>query len=398
MKIRDVRTVLLTAPVPVERQYTSDFGTVLSVSAAIVVIETDEGITGYGEAKGTPQVMRAIVEHELKPRLLGEDPTRVQYLWEKLYTGSRLGLSLYYGRSMPLSTATGEMLCAISGVDVALWDIAGKALNVPIHRLLGGPVRDRVRAYASGGHGRIGEIGDQFLAYVAQGFGACKMRVGGKDHPRMVAGSAARVKEAREAVGPDVQIMLDAHGSMGVADAIKLAKAVEEYDVAWFEEPTIFHNSEGLAEIRRATSVPVATGENLYTRTDFLDLALARGADVWQPDAAMAGGITEMQRIAALAATFEVQFAPHNWGSALLLSASLQLAAALPNFYIFEFGQAYSPLRDELVDTPARIEQDGCVPIPTGPGLGVELDPDMERRFPYDPNVAAHRPLVAQGA
>ena len=214
----------------------------------------------------------------------------------------------------------------------------------------------------------------------------------------MVAGSAARVKEAREAVGPDVQIMLDAHGSMGVADAIKLAKAVEEYDVAWFEEPTIFHNWEGLAEIRRASSVPVATGENLYTRNAFRDLGLARGADVWQPDAAMAGGITEMLRIAALAATFEVQFAPHNWGSALLLSASLQLAAALPNFYIFVFGQAYSPLRDELVDTPARIGQDGCVAIPTGPGLGVELDPDMERRFPYDPNVAAHRPLVAQGA
>ncbi len=394
MKIRDVRTILLTAPVPTERQYTSDFGTVLSVSAAIVVIETDEGVTGYGEAKGTPQVMRAIVEHELKPRLLGEDPTRVQYLWEKLYTGSRLGLSLYYGRSMPLSTATGELLCAISGVDVALWDIAGKALNVPIHRLLGGPVRDRVRAYASGGHGRLGEIGDQFRGYVEHGFGACKMRVGGKDHPRMVAGSAARIKEAREAVGPDVQIMLDAHGSTGVTEAIKLARAVEQYDIAWYEEPVIYHNVPGMAEVRRATSIPIATGEDLYGRHAFRDLGLARAADVWQPDAAMAGGITELVRIAGLASSMEVQLAPHCWGSAFLWAASLQLAGALPSYYIFEFGQAYSPLLYELVTTPVKVEKDGYVEIPSGPGLGVEIVPDAEKRFPFDPAAAERKALI----
>ncbi|MCC6179680.1 MAG: mandelate racemase/muconate lactonizing enzyme family protein [Chloroflexi bacterium] len=396
MKIRDVRTMLLTAPVPPERQYASDFGTVTSSSAAIVVVETDEGITGYGEAKGTPQVMRAIVEHELKPRLIGEDPRRVQYLWEKMFTHSRLGLSLYYGRSMPVPTATGELMCAISGIDIALWDVAGKALGAPIYQLLGGPCRDRIRAYASGGHGRIGEIGDQFLGYVEQGFTACKMRVGGKDHPRMVAGSAARVKEAREAVGPDVQIMLDAHGSTGVADAIKLAHAVEEYDVAWYEEPVIHHNFAGLAEVRHSSSVPVATGENLYTRHAFRDLALARAADIWQPDAAMVGGITELQRVAAVATTFEAQLAPHNWGSAFLLAASLQLAAALPHYYIFEFGQTYNPLREELITAPVRIEKDGCVSIPSGPGLGVEIVPDAEKRFPFNPDATEYRPLVAQ--
>ncbi|MFN8525275.1 MAG: mandelate racemase/muconate lactonizing enzyme family protein [Chloroflexota bacterium] len=394
MKIRDVRTVLLSVPIPPEKQYTSDLGTVMSRSAAIVVIETDEGITGYGEAKGTPMVMRSIIEHELKPLLIGEDPTRTSYLWEKMYTGSRLGLGLYHGRPIPISTATGEMMCAISGVDVALWDTAGKALGVPCYRLMGGAVRSRIRAYASGGHGRLGEIGQQFQGYVAKGFTACKMRVGGKDHPYMVRGSAARVKEAREAVGPNVQIMLDAHGSTGVSDAIKLARAVEDYDITWYEEPVIYNNFEGLAEVRRATSVPVATGENLYTRFDFRNLANARAADVWQPDAAMAGGITEMIRIAAYASSLEFQLAPHNWGSALLVAASLQLAAALPNFYIFELTQTYSPLLDDLVTEPIAVDREGYLAIPQKPGLGVELVPDAEKRWPFDPNLPEHKPLV----
>jgi L-alanine-DL-glutamate epimerase-like enolase superfamily enzyme len=395
MKIHDVRVMLLTAPIPKDRQYTSDVGTVQNVNAAIVVVETDEGIAGYGEAKGAPQVMKAIVEHELKPLLVGEDPTRVQYLWERMAGGSRLGLGLYYGRVMAHGhTALGEMMCAISGVDIALWDIAGKAAGVPVFKLLGGPVRTRVRAYASGGHGWLGEIGDQFLGYVEKGFRACKMRVGGKDHPKMVAGSTARVKEAREAVGPDVEIMLDAHGSTGVAAATKLCRAVEEYDVTWYEEPVIFHDYQGLAEVRRASSVPVASGENLFTRFQFRDLALARGADIWQPDAAVAGGITEMLRIAALASTFEFQLAPHVWGSAFLWAASLQLAAALPNYYILEFGQTYSPLLYELIDYPVKVEQDGHVEIPQGPGLGVQIDPEAERRWPFDPTAAERKALV----
>ena len=394
MKIRDVRVMLLTAAIPPDKQYTSDLGTVVSQSAAIVVVETDEGITGYGEAKGTPIVMKNLVEHHFKPLLIGEDPTRPTYLWEKMYNGSRLGLALYYGRSMAVPEAPGNFMCALSGVDVALWDVAGKAAGVPIHKLLGGPVRTRVRAYASGGHGWLGEIGQQLQGYVEKGFTACKMRVGGKDHPRMVAGSAARIKEARQALGPDVQLMLDAHGSTGVMEAIKLAKAVEEYDIAWYEEPVIYHNFPGMAEVRRATSIPIATGEDLYGRFAFRDLGLARAADIWQPDTAMAGGLTEMLRIAALASAMEVQLAPHVWGSAFLWAASLQLAAAIPNYYLFEFGQAYSPLLYELIDYQVKVEPDGFVEIPQGPGLGVEIIPDAEQRFPFDPHAAERKALV----
>ena len=383
MKIRDVRTMLLTVPIPKKLQYASDIGTIQSRSAAIVVIETDEGLTGYGEALGSPQVMKAIIEHQLKPLLVGEDPTRTAYLWEKMYSVARLGLSLYYGRSMPEGGVPGEKMRAMSGIDVALWDIAGKAAGMPVHKLIGGAVRDRIRAYASGGHGVLGQIGDQLRGYVEKGYTACKMRVGGKDHPRMVLGSVARVKEAREAVGPDVQIMLDAHGSTGVTEAIKLAKAVEEYNVAWYEEPVIFHNLPGMAEVRQATSVPIATGEKLYTRFAFRDLALSRAADIWQPDVGASGGITEMLRIAALASALEFQLAPHAWSSAFLVAASLQLAAALPNYWIFEFTQTYNPLLSELVTTKLEVGKDGCIPIPQGPGLGVEIDPDAERKFPY---------------
>jgi L-alanine-DL-glutamate epimerase-like enolase superfamily enzyme len=394
MKITDVRAMLLTAPIPKEHQYTSDLGTVVSSNAAIVVVETDEGIVGYGEAKGTPIVMKDMVEHQLRPLLLGEDPTRVAYLWEKMVNTSRLGLALYYGRSMASPQVPGNLMCAISGIDVALWDIAGKAAGLPIYKLLGGEVRTRIRAYASGGHGWLGEIGAQLLSYVEKGYTACKMRVGGKDHPRMVAGSAARIKEARESLGPEIEIMLDAHGSTGVTEAIKLARAVEQYDIAWYEEPVMYHNFPGMAEVRQATSIPIATGENLYGRHAFRDLALARAADVWQPDTAMAGGITEMVRIAALASAMEVQIAPHCWGSAFLWAANLQLAGALPNYYIFEFGQAYSPLLYELVTTTVTVDKDGYVPIPTAPGLGVEIVPDAEKRFPFDANAAERRALV----
>ncbi len=385
MKITDVRAMLLTAPIPKQHQYTSDLGTVVSQSTAIVVIETDEGITGYGEAKGTPVVMKGLIEHHLRPLVLGEDPTRVAYLWEKMFNGSRVGLALHYGRSMAVPEAPGNLMCAISGVDVALWDIAGKARGVPIYKLLGGEVRSRIRAYASGGHGWLGEIGDQFLGYVEKGFTACKMRVGGKDHPRMVAGSAARIKEAREAVGPDVEIMLDAHGSTGVTEAIKLAREVEQYDIAWYEEPVIYHNFPGMAEVRRATSIPIATGERLYSRWDFRDV-LPTGIAVAQPDLSHAGGISEVRRIAAMAEAYDVVIAPHCPLGPIALAASLQIDLATPNFLIQEqsLGIHYNvgnDLLDYLEDPGAFAHQQGFIPLLTGPGLGITLNREAIARF-----------------
>lgn len=393
LQIRDVRCMLLTAPVPLEHQFTSDLGTVVAFHAAIVVIETDSGIVGYGEAKGSPVVMRAIVEHELRPLLIGQDPTRVQYIWEQMYNGTRVTQALHYGRSQTVNTANGERMCAISGVDIALWDIAGKALNAPICKLLGGPVREKIRAYASGGHGSVETIGEQVSAYVSKGFKAFKMRVGGMDHPRMIDGSVERVRAAREAVGRDVEIMLDAHGSTGVREAKEISALLENHNIAWFEEPVIHHDFERMAEVRRHTRIPIATGENLFSRFSFRDLAHARAADVWQPDLAMAGGITEVVRIAGLASALDVRLAPHVWGSAILAAASLQFAGAMPNYSIFEFGQTYNPLLFELTDLSLEVDQDGYVAIPLRPGLGFELRPDVMERFPFNAALRERKPM-----
>lgn len=352
--------------------------------AAIVMIETDEGITGYGEAKGSPPVVKTIVETRLKPPLVGQDPTRVEYLWERMYSGSRIGLALKYGRPYVEHNVRGETLCAMSGVDVALWDISGKALGVPIYQLLGGGVRDKVRAYGSGGWAAPGAAAEEMSSYAAHGFTAVKMRVGGLDDEDFPARSVTRVREVREALGPNVDIMLDAHGALTTTQAIKLARQVEEFDITWFEEPVVVADDlDGLREVRRRTSIPIATGENEGPRFAFQAILDARAADVLQPDIAICGGLTESRRIAALAHARGVAIAPHVWGSALLWAASLQFAAATPNCMIFEFGQAYNPFLYDLLTTPVAVGSDGFVTIPPGPGLGVELQPNLEQKYPY---------------
>ena len=389
MKITDVRTLLLSAPIPPERRWRSDFGSSVKTDAAIVVVETDEGITGYGEAKGSPLVIRAIVAERLKPALVGQDPTRVEYLWERLYSGSRTGLALKYGRPYHGHNVRGEVMCAISGVDVALWDIFGKALGVPIFKLLGGGVRERIRAYASGGWAGPGAAADELGGYVAKGFTAVKMRVGGLDDEDFPARSLARLGEVRAAVGPKVDLMMDAHGALTVNQAVHLARQAEEFRITWFEEPVLAADDlRGMAEVRQRTTIPIATGESEHTRFAFQDILEARAADILQPDIAIAGGLTESRRIAALAHARGIAVAPHVWGSALLWATSLQFAAATPNCVIFEFGQAYNPLLYDLLTTPVAVDGDGCVAIPTGPGLGVELQPDLERKYPYSETAA----------
>ncbi|HVC33538.1 MAG TPA: mandelate racemase/muconate lactonizing enzyme family protein [Chloroflexota bacterium] len=384
MKIADVRTMLLSSPIPPERRWRSDFGSSVKSDAAIVVVETDEGITGYGEAKGTPLVVKAIVETRLKPALVGQDPTRVEYLWERMYSGSRTELALKYGHPYHGHNVRGETACAISGVDVALWDIFGTSLGVPIFKLLGGGVRERVRAYGSGGWAGPGAAGQELAGYVEKGFGAVKMRVGGLDDEDFPTRSVDRLREVRAAIGPKVDLMMDAHGALTARQAVELALRAEELRISWFEEPVVVADDlPGLAEVRSRTTIPIATGENESTRFAFQTILDARAADILQPDIAIAGGLTETRRIAALAHARGLVIAPHVWGSALLWAASLQFAAATPNCAIFEFCQAYSPLLYGLLTTPVAVGKDGFVGIPTGPGLGVELQPDLEKKYPY---------------
>jgi L-alanine-DL-glutamate epimerase-like enolase superfamily enzyme len=245
-----------------------------------------------------------------------------------------------------------------------------------VWRLLGGRFRDRVPAYASGGWAPVGGIGKQLRQYIDRGHRAVKMRVGLQD--RSVDDSAARVREVREMLGPDVGIMVDAHGTWSVRDAQRFARKVEDCDLAWLEEPVSPDNIAGQAEVRASTDIPIAAGESEQTRFGFRDLIEARAVDVCQPDVAIAGGITETLRICALAATHGLTVAPHLWGSAILFASGLHLAIATPCVNILEFSRGANPLLNDLVEEQFELK-DGHVLPSDRPGLGLTLRRDFAR-------------------
>ena len=382
MKITVVKALVLSAAIPEEQRWRSDLGVRRKTDTTVVVVETDEGITGYGSAQGTPLVCKAVVEEQLAPTLVGEDPTYVEWLWEKMYSGSRASSAIREGHSQPIFGRRGETMAAISGVDIALWDILGKSVGQPVYKLLGAS-RDRVPGYASGGWAPAGKAGEEMGSYAARGFSAVKMRVSGRDG-FSIDTCVRRVSEAREAIGPDVELMVDAHGCLNVTTAIKLALALEEYDITWFEEPVSPDNHPGMAEVRARTGIPISAGENEFTRYDFRDLITSGAVDIIQPDVAQTGGITESRRIGALASAFGLRCIPHVWSSGLLFAASIHVAASLPNCHIFEVSQAPLPLIYEMFKEPFVIN-DGYVEVPKGPGLGVELVDNFEQRFAYAP-------------
>ncbi|MEZ4867368.1 MAG: mandelate racemase/muconate lactonizing enzyme family protein [Caldilineaceae bacterium] len=382
MKITDIRVRLLSYVIPTEKRHRTDFGWNVKHDSIIVQVETDEGVTGVGTAVGQAESIQSIVEHQLRAALLGEDPTQIERLWLKMYAGSRVDPSLARGYIQPIFGRRGDTLCAIAAVDIALWDIWGQVVGQPIYKLLGA-ARNRIRAYASGGWAPGAQAGDELAGYVAKGFNAVKMRAEGRDG-FTIDKSIRRIAAAREAIGPDVELMVDAHASLDVSTAIQLAKRMEAYNVAWFEEPISPDHHAGLAEVRRATSVPIATGEHEFTRFDFLSLLEQRAVDVIQPDAGIAGGITEVRRILALASAFGVKAAPHNWGSGILFATSLHLVLAAPNCHLLEVGQAPNPLIHEIFVEPFDLRA-GYVYAPDRPGLGFTLRDDLEERFPFAP-------------
>jgi L-alanine-DL-glutamate epimerase-like enolase superfamily enzyme len=385
VKIIDVKATWLRYPIPEDRQHISDFGRVSTFDMTLVEIVTDTGIRGYGEAKAQVgsssdhHALVAMITQELKPILIGRDPCQISAIWEELYNGVRGHYALTRGRGFPVLDRRGIRISAISGIDMALWDILGKSLGVPVYQLLGGKCRDSLPAYASGGWADVKGIGAQLQGYIDRGgFRAVKMRVGVMDGD--VATSAARVQAAREALGPHIGIMVDAHGTFSVREAQRFARKVENCDLTWFEEPVNADNKAGLAEVRASTDIPIASGESEATRFDFRDLITSGAVDILQPDLAIMGGITEAVRVAALASTFQLIIAPHLWGSALLFAAGLQLAAATPNCTILEYSLGFNPMLHELaVDPP--VVQDGFIRIPDKPGLGVTLNPDFVQRY-----------------
>jgi L-alanine-DL-glutamate epimerase-like enolase superfamily enzyme len=385
MKITKVQATWVHVPIPYERQHTSDFGRIASFDSVIVKVETDAGLVGWGEAKAgvgsaaSAYGLAAIINLDYALLLVGQDPRDVSRLWDVMYNTPREGYALDRGHVLPQLGRRGLSISAIAGVDIALWDLLGKSLGAPVWRLLGGRRAERMPAYASGGWADESGIGEQLLGYVAQaGFRAVKMRVGVMDgEPHR---SAARVRAARKALGPDVKLMADAHGTWTVSEAKAFCRMVEDCDLYWLEEPVTADDKSGLAEVRRASTVPIATGESEFTRHDFREIAELRAADVLQPDLAIAGGITEGVRIAAVASAYNLRLAPHLWSGAPGFAAGIALATSQSAGFILEYSLGANPLLHELVHEKFTVVE-GLLEIPDRPGLGITVDEEFVRRY-----------------
>lgn len=384
MKITRVHAQWLHVPIPEERQHTSDFGRSVSFDTALVRIDTDQGLTGWGEAKvaagsfGHYGAVCHLINTEIAPQLEGRDPRAISRIWDELYNGTRGHYALARGHVFPIIGRRGLNISAVSGIDIALWDLLGKSLNVPVHQLLGGKRAERMPAYASGGWKSADLIGDELNGYLARGgFRAVKMRVGVQDGSPAV--SAARVRAAREALAPEIELMCDAHGTWTVSEARQFCRMVDGCNIAWLEEPVTADDTVGLAEVRRSTSIPIAAGESEFTRHDFLRLVEARAVDIVQPDLAICGGISEAQRIAAVASAANLRLAAHLWAGAPAFAAGLHLSAANPAAFILEYSVGANPMIHDLVEESFPVK-DGLLEIPDRPGLGITPRADFIAR------------------
>jgi L-alanine-DL-glutamate epimerase-like enolase superfamily enzyme len=385
MKIKSVQADWIHVPIPERDQHTSDFGKTRSFDCTLVRIETECGIVGIGEAKtavgssGDNTALPVLIENEIGPRLIGEDPRDISRLWDVMYNGSRAHFAIERGHAFPALGRRGLNLSAMSGIDIALWDILGKSLNAPIWRLLGGRRQARMPAYASGGWAPVDQIVDELQGFIDQGnFRAVKMRVGAGDGT--LSHSIARVKAARKGLGPEIDIMCDAHGTFTVAEAKRFCRGVADCNIAWFEEPVIADNKQGLAEVRRSTDIPISTGESEFTRFAFRDLLQLSAADILQPDLAIVGGITEGLRVEALCSAYQVQFAAHLWGGAACFAAGLHVSAVASSAFILEYSLGANPMLHELVEE-SFAPTDGYIDIPDRPGLGITLNMDFVEKY-----------------
>lgn len=343
------------------------------LATTLVEVRADDGSIGYGEclARYSPRIWAAIVDDLLAPLILGADPFDTERLWMSMFRDLRS----FSGHSR------GMLVEAIAGVDIALWDLKARALGLPLYRLLGGATRPRLAAYASSVmQDDLEKMLADAAAQVERGFRAIKIKVGAG-----VTADAACVAAIRREVGHQIDLMLDANGAYGADDAIELARRVEEHRIAWLEEPVVADDLDGYERIRRATAIPLAAGEAEFTRFGVRDLLARRAISILQPDVARSGGISETMKMIALAAAHHVTYAPHvGFSAAVCVAATLHLAAAAPNFQTYECIYTVNPLRDRLTTFPVGgpdLLVDGVIPVPEGPGLGIELDPDALKRF-----------------
>jgi D-galactarolactone cycloisomerase len=381
VKIADVKVHVLRSPL--EQPFAFSQGWVMSRGATLVEVTTDEGVTGWGEAlcQGLqpPEIAAAAVVSALRPLVLGADPLEPEVLWHRMYHQTR-----DYGLK-------GAVIGAISAVDIALWDICGKARGEPVARLLGGMFRDKVQAYATGfyrisGQGESARLAAEAKQRHAEGFRAMKFKLGfGIDDDLAVMQTIREVTS-----GLDYEAMIDTNHAYGVAEAVRMGRGLEEqgWKLRWYEEPVTQEDLDGYGEVRRALATPIAGGENEFTLFGFRELFARRAVDIAQPDICAAGGFTGCRHIIALAHAHGIQVNPHVWASAVGQAASLQLIAAIPPAHhslfgaqpLLEFDMSSHPFRERLTDHPLR-QRDGWVEVPRRPGLGIEVSREVVKHY-----------------
>ncbi len=379
MRITGIKIHVLKSPL--SEPFAFSQGWVRQRSATLIEVATDQGITGWGEAFAQglepPEIAAAAIEHALAPLLVGADALDTEVLWHRMYHATR-----DYGRK-------GSVMAAISAVDIALWDIAGKHYGVPVYRLLGGAFRTHVEPYATGfyrikGQGEAQRLADEALRHFEAGFRAMKVKLGyGVDDDLACMAAVARALQ-----GKDVTLMVDTNHAYGRAEALRLGRALDQYQLRWYEEPVVPEDVAGYVELRARLQTPIAGGENEHSLYGFRDLVQAHAVDVVQPDIGSCGGFTACRHIVALAQANGIAVNPHVWGSAVAQAASLQLIAALPVAHhsifpqqpILEYDRSSHPFRRELVTAPVDLVE-GRVHIPDGPGLGIEVVEATLKRY-----------------
>jgi len=373
MKIVDVRVYVLDTALAEPFAYSQAWYE--RRGACLVEIIGEDGNSGWGEAFGPARLTAPIIDF-YKSLLIGEDALATEAIWQSLYNRLR-----DHGQK-------GLAIEALSAVDIALWDLKGRHLGLPVHRLIGGPLRTEVEAYATGFYRR--RDGDPFdylieeaHTRVADGFGAIKLKLGfGLDEDIRLC------TEVRRAIGDGIRIMVDANHAYDATAAIRLGRHIEPLDIAWFEEPVPPEDHGGYREVKAALDIPVAGGEAEFTRWGFRPLVTERLVDILQPDICAAGGISETKKIADMANAFGVRVNPHVWGTGVALAASLQLIATLPHNPpglhpiepLLEFDRSEHPIRMAVIAAPIE-QRGGWVQIPQGPGLGIEIDRAALARF-----------------
>ena len=346
-----------------------------------VKVETDEGVHGWGECYTQADRDLQVTAHvdQLKRYLVGRNPMNIKHFTQVAYddfAARRGAMDLY---------------SALSGVEQALWDISGKKLGAPVHMLLGGACRDKIRVYANGWSERTTTpeaLSQKASQVIEMGFRALKFDpISGpwrtyvsKEVERV---AVDKVRAVREAVGPDVDILIETHRSLAPMHATRIAREIERYRPFWYEEPVLAENLDALAAARREINIPVVTGEELYTKFEFREVFEKQAADIINPDVCNVGGILELKEIAAMAEPYFVAVSPHNYNSTTVgLAATIQVSAAIPNFLITEYFVNLEAFGKEIAVSPFEVAG-GYIRVPDAPGLGIELDEEALARHPY---------------